>query len=74
MIPKIIHYTWFSNDPYTEPIQKRLDSWHKHMLDWEFGLWDAKAIENIDNQFLREALSAKNMGLCLRLCTPICHI
>lgn len=59
MIPKIIHYTWFSNDPYTETIQKCIDSWHKYMPDWEFRLWDAKAIENIDNQFLREALSAK---------------
>lgn len=59
MIPKIIHYTWFSGDPFPEEIQNCIASWHKHMPEYEFKLWDMEAVKGIDSVFLKEALQAK---------------
>lgn len=56
MIPKIIHYTWFSGEPFPEKIQMCVDSWKKLLPDWEFRLWDMESIRPIDSVFLREAL------------------
>ncbi len=59
MIPKIIHYTWFSGDEYPEDTKRCIESWHKIMPDYEFRLWDMKSLEVIDSVFLREALQMK---------------
>lgn len=40
MIPQIIHYTWFSGEPFPELIQKCIASWHKYMPEYEYVLWD----------------------------------
>ena len=56
MIPRIIHYTWFSNDPYPELVEECIASWHKIMPEYEFRLWDMSSIKDIDSVFLREAL------------------
>lgn len=59
MIPKIIHFTWFSNDPYPEAVTKCMDSWKKHMPEYEIIHWDMNRIKNIDAPFLHEALAEK---------------
>ncbi len=59
MIPKIIHYTWFSGDPFPEEIQRCIDSWKKYLGGYEFRLWDYESIKEIDSEFLKEALAAK---------------
>jgi len=59
MIPKIIHYTWFSNDPYPEEIQQCIDSWHKHMPEYEFRLWNMDNIKDLDSDWVKEAISVK---------------
>ncbi len=59
MIPKIIHYTWFSGDPFPESIKKCMDSWQTHLNGYELRLWDMKAIESIDSEFLRETLAER---------------
>ena len=56
MIPKIIHYTWFSGDPFPEKIQNCINSWKEHLSDYEFRLWDMDAIKEIDNIYFKEAL------------------
>ena len=40
MIPKKIHYFWFSNDPFPENIRQCMDSWGKVMPDFEIIKWD----------------------------------
>lgn len=68
-IPKIIHYFWFSGDPYPEKVQRCLDSWHKHCPDYEFKLWNLENYHT-DNVFCNEALSnrvwafASDFGRC----------
>lgn len=59
MIPKKIHFTWFSDDPYPENIKNCMATWRQFMPDYEFIHWDMKKIENIDCDFLKEALSVK---------------
>lgn len=59
MIPKIIHYTWFSGDEYPDKIQACIDSWKQFLPDYELRKWDMNSITNIDSIFLKEALSKK---------------
>lgn len=40
MIPKKIHYFWFSKDPFPENIRRCMDSWTKVMPDYEIIQWD----------------------------------
>ena len=40
MIPKIIHYCWFGRGEMPEMAIKCIESWHKHMPDYEYKLWN----------------------------------
>ena len=31
MIPKKIHFCWFSGEPYPDSVQRCLDSWNRHL-------------------------------------------
>lgn len=59
MIPKIIHYTWFSGEEMPQILKDCMASWKKHLSDYEFRLWDMNAIKDIDSVFLKEALSVR---------------
>lgn len=59
MIPKIIHYSWFSGDPYPKSIELYMETWHKVLPDYEFVLWDMERTKEIDNTFMREALQER---------------
>ena len=59
MIPKIIHYCWFGRGEMPELVQKCIASWHKHMPDWEYRLWDEASLSQTLNMptpspFLKE--------------------
>lgn len=59
MIPKKIHYTWFSNDPYPVVVKHCMDTWEAMLPGYEFVHWDMRRISGIDNLFLQQALEAK---------------
>ncbi|SNR76019.1 glycosyltransferase family 32 protein [Lutibacter flavus] len=59
MIPKIIHYTWFSSEVFPKKIKECIESWQRYLPEYEFVLWDLEKIEKIDNFFLKESLSEK---------------
>jgi len=59
MIPKIIHYTWFSKDPYPTIVQQCISTWQKYMPDYQFILWDAERIKEISSQWVEECLREK---------------
>lgn len=40
MIPKIIHYCWFGKNTIPETARRCIDSWHSHMPDYKYMLWD----------------------------------
>jgi len=59
MIPKVIHYYWFSGEPYPEKIKKCLDSWREHLPDYEIRLWDASSFDININAWTKEAYAQK---------------
>ena len=61
MIPKVIHYMWFSGEEKTPLAKRCIESWRRFCPDWEIVEWDlAKcAAEGIDNRFFKEALSVR---------------
>lgn len=59
MIPKIIHYTWFSGEPFPERIQRCIDTWHCHMPDYEYVCWDSERILEVDSIWVDEALAER---------------
>jgi CDP-glycerol glycerophosphotransferase len=59
MIPKIIHYSWFSNEPMPEIYLQIMEGWKKVLPDYELKLWDAKALAEANLTFANEALKAR---------------
>lgn len=59
MIPKKIHYCWFSGDPYPEKVLQCINSWKKYMPDWEYVLWDMEMVKAIDSIWLKECLNER---------------
>lgn len=61
MIPKIIHYMWFSGEEKTDLTKRCIESWRVHCPGWEIVEWnlDKCRAEGIDNRFFREALSVR---------------
>ena len=59
MIPKIIHYTWFSGEPFPEKIEQCINSWYRFMPEYEYVLWDTERIKEIDSPWLNECLSKR---------------
>ncbi len=39
MIPKTIHYCWFSGEAFPSKIRKCIDSWKRRLPDYQFRLW-----------------------------------
>lgn len=60
MIPKLIHYSWFSGEPFPKHIEELMKTWKKHLPDYEFMLWDAPKLAEANNTFANEAVSVKN--------------
>ena len=56
MIPKKIHYCWFSNDPIPKVIQHCLDSWNAELAGYEIVLWNLQNFE-ADCVFAEKAIA-----------------
>ena len=59
MIPKKIHYFWFSNEPYPPLIQKCIESWKKHLPEYEIILWNCENFDVNMNMWTSQAYEAK---------------
>ena len=59
MIPKIIHYCWFSGEPFPPEVESCLASWRAFLPDFHFRLWDMAAIRDLKSDFLKEALDVR---------------
>lgn len=49
MIPRIIHYCWFGRGDMPELVKQCIASWHRHMPDWEYRLWDEASLSQTLN-------------------------
>lgn len=52
MIPKILHYIWFGNNPLSPLAEQCLASWHEHMPDWKIMRWDEDSLTRVLNQHI----------------------
>ncbi len=59
MIPKIIHYCWFGDNPMGELENRCLASWKKFFPDYKIRKWGNEDLERLDNRYLQEAVAAK---------------
>lgn len=60
MIPKIIHYIWFGRNPYSDKIQRCIDSWQKFLPDYEFMLWNEDTFDISNScEFVKQAFENK---------------
>ena len=59
MIPKIIHYCWFSGEKKPKMIQKCIDSWSKVMPNYNIKCWDGNSLDFNSVKFVRDAMAAK---------------
>lgn len=58
MIPKKIHYCWFSNDPLPKVVQQCMDSWKSVLVDYEIVCWNLQNFE-VDCDFAKKAFAEK---------------
>lgn len=57
-IPKIIHYCWFGGKPMPKMLRFCLQSWKKHLPDYEFICWDENNT-SFDCDFIVQAYEKK---------------
>lgn len=59
MIPKSIHFSWISDDPYPPLIQKCIASWKKYAPEFEIIRWDRDRFDTNSLLFTQEAMAHK---------------
>lgn len=59
MIPKIIHYSWFSGEPFPDHIKILMSTWKEKLPDYKFILWDMNKLKETQCQFALEAISVR---------------
>lgn len=62
MIPKTIHYCWFGRGPMPELALKCIESWRKHMPDWEYKLWNEDNFDVNSMPYTKEAYESKKFA------------
>lgn len=55
MIPKIVHYCWFGNNPKSRLIKKCIASWEKYLPDWEIIEWNESNYDVHKNKYISAA-------------------
>lgn len=59
MIPKIIHYCWFGRGEMPQLAKDCIASWHRHMPDWNYILWNEDNFDVNSTPYTKEAYAAK---------------
>ena len=58
-IPKILHYCWLSGEPFPDDIRRCIDSWHIHLPDYEFRLWDGNRFNCDSVPYVKQAMQRR---------------
>jgi len=59
MIPKIIHYCWFGNNPLPTTAINCINSWKRKLPDYEIMLWNESNFDVNQIPYIQEAYKAK---------------
>ena len=55
VIPKIVHYCWFGNNPKSKLIKKCIASWKKFLPEWEIIEWNESNYDVYKNEYISAA-------------------
>lgn len=58
-IPRLIHFCWLSEEPKSQLILSCMQSWQKHLSDFEFAIWDTESFDIESVSYVKEACDAK---------------
>lgn len=59
MIPKVIHYCWFGNNPLPELAIKCINSWKKYLPDYEIKEWNENTFDVNSIKYTQQAYKRK---------------
>lgn len=59
MIPKTIHYCWFSNDEKPALVKRCIASWQKVLPDYTIKCWDGNSFDFDSVPYVKEAMACK---------------
>lgn len=59
MIPRKVHYCWFSGEPFPADVAKFIEGWKQILPEFEFILWDRTKAEAIGLPWVMQALDQK---------------
>jgi mannosyltransferase OCH1-like enzyme len=59
MIPKTIHYCWFSNDAFPDEFKKYMGTWMEKLIGYDMILWDSKRFNINEHLWVKQAIEAK---------------
>lgn len=59
MIPKVIHYCWFGNNPLPNSVKESIATWEKECPDYKIIEWNESNFDVKCNQYVREAYDNK---------------
>lgn len=62
MIPKIIHYCWFGGNPLPKEAQRCIDSWRKHLPDYQIKEWNESNFDVNSNRYVKEAYESRKFA------------
>lgn len=62
LIPKKIHYCWFSGNPIPDKLQKCIDSWSRFCPDYEIIRWDENNYDVSQYAYTHQAYEHKKWG------------
>lgn len=68
MIPKIIHYCWFGGKPIPQKYQQYIDSWRKHLPDYEIIRWDESNYDVHKCQYMSDAYKERKWAFVSDYC------
>lgn len=62
LIPKKIHYCWFSGNPMPDYLKRCIDSWYRFCPDYEIICWNEDNYDVNKNLYMKQAYEAKKWG------------
>lgn len=62
VIPKIIHYTWFSGEPLPESAKRCMETWKKYAPDYEIVQWNAENYDLTAHPYVNSAINNRKWG------------
>lgn len=60
MIPKIIHFCWLSDEPFPKKIQRCVNSWKRHLPDYQIIHWNLTNFDVHCNNWVEQAYNERD--------------